>query len=289
MLGRTRLPIAIQQGCDNHCRFCITKVARGAHRNIDLDTIISHIEQGIEQGVREVVLTGVNLAAWGASNSNLASESQLAWLLEQILHRTSIERLRLSSLGPQYLHEDFFQIYADERICDYLHLSMQSGSDAVLKAMARGHGTAEIERIAVRARAVRPHTALAGDLITGFPGESAADHQQSYQLIDSLQFSKLHIFPYSEREGTEAARLTEQVAIAERKARAKELRQLAVTMRQNFIRSQMGRRVAILLEEGGTGLSSHYIRLKPDKSQCCEVGEWCETTLNEQTLAESPA
>jgi threonylcarbamoyladenosine tRNA methylthiotransferase MtaB len=279
--SRTRLPVAIQTGCDNACSFCITRIARGAHRSLPLAGIIRQVKQAVDHGIKEVVLTGINLAAWGCDNSNRPQQARLHQLLEALLQQTAIARIRLSSLGPQYIQPPFFDLLADERLCDYLHISLQSGSDTVLERMARGHGTAELLRIVDRARAVRPATAIAADIIAGFPGEGEAEHQQTLALLRAVQFAKLHVFPYSEREGTPAATAGEVVEMASRKRRAAEIRELGRTMRQAFIRTQMGREFSVLLEGNGTGLSGNYIRMRAGQGR---EGEIVTVTLSEQSL-----
>ncbi len=258
--SRTRLPVAIQTGCDNECSFCITRIARGAHRNLPTDDIIRQIDQAYESGVREVVLTGINLAAWGCEDSRKPQQAKLHELLASILANTEMPRIRLSSIGPEYIQPAFFDVYADERICDYLHISLQSGSDSVLKRMQRGHGTREVEWIAEQARSVRPDTALAADIIAGFPGETDAEHRETLAFIEKLQFAKLHVFPYSVREGTPAAEMP-QLSQQVKKARAAEIRELANTLRKGFIESQLGKTHRVLVEGNGTGLSGNYLRL----------------------------
>ncbi len=258
--SRTRLPVAIQTGCDNECSFCITRIARGAHRNLPTEAIIHQINQAYESGVREVVLTGINLAAWGCEDSRKPQQARLYELLQAILQGTDMPRIRLSSIGPEYIQPAFFDVYADERICDYLHISLQSGSDSVLKRMQRGHGTKEVEWIAERARAVRPDTALAADIIAGFPGETDAEHRETLAFIEKLQFAKLHVFPYSVREGTPAAEMP-QLSQELKKARAAEIRELANILRNGFIESQLGKTHRVLVESNGTGLSGNYLRL----------------------------
>jgi len=281
--SRTRLPISIQNGCDNGCTFCITRLARGEHSNIPEGQIIDQIKHAVDEGVREIVLTGVNLAAWGSDNSNHASASHLHTLLESILSHTSIERVRFSSLGPQYIQPQFFDLYADSRVCDYLHISMQSGSNSVLARMVRGHGTEEIAWIAEMARKVRPNTALAADVIAGFPGETEHEHLETTEFIEQMHFSKLHVFPYSEREGTPAATFTDAVEHQTRKMRAKEIREIAQNLRQSFVQQQMGRKFSVLAEEGGRGLTTNYIRVNCDSAA---QGEIIPVTLNEDNLAE---
>lgn len=281
--SRTRLPISIQTGCDNECSFCITRLARGKHQNIPENQIVEQIKHAVDEGVREIVLTGINLAAWGSDNSKDASASHLHTLLESILSKTTIERVRFSSLGPQYIQPAFFDLFADERVCDYLHISMQSGSDPVLDRMIRGHGTAEIAEIAEMARKVRPNTALAADVIAGFPGETEAEHRQTIEFIKLIQFSKLHVFPYSEREGTPAATYHDSIERKIRKDRAKEIREVAQNLRREFVQEQMDKQFSVLVEEGGRGLTTNYIRLNCGDAQS---GQITTIPLNQKTLAE---
>ncbi len=262
--SRTRLPVAIQTGCDNECSFCITRIARGAHRSLPTEQILRQIDMAYESGVREVVLTGINLAAWGCDDSRQPQQARLHELLEAILAYTEMPRIRLSSIGPEYIQPAFFDVYTDERICDYLHISLQSGSDSVLRRMKRGHGTEEVEQIAERARAVRPDTALAADIIAGFPGETEIEHRKTLAFVERLQFAKLHVFPFSMREGTPAAELPGQLSQESKKQRAAELRELGQKLRGQFIDSQMGKTVQVLVESNGQGLSSNYLRLKTD-------------------------
>ncbi len=282
--SRTRLPVAIQTGCDNLCTFCITRVARGRHRSLPVESIVKQINQALEHDIREVVLTGINLAAWGCEDSNHPQQARLHELLEAILRHTEIPRIRLSSLGPQFIQPGFFDVYQDERICDYLHLSLQSGSDSVLERMVRGHGTEEVYRIAEGARAARPDTAIAADVIAGFPGESEQEHRETMTLLEQVGFAKLHVFPYSTREGTPAATLPGQLPQEVKKARAGEIRDLARRMRKTFLDAQMGKRFQVLVEGGGdTGLSTNYIRMRVEGGG---MGDIVEATLTEDSLAE---
>jgi threonylcarbamoyladenosine tRNA methylthiotransferase MtaB len=282
--SRTRLPVAIQTGCDNLCTFCITRVARGQHRNLDAEDIVNQINLALEHDIHEVVLTGINLAAWGCENSNHPEQARLHELLETILTRTEMPRIRLSSLGPQFIQPGFFDVYQDERICDYLHISLQSGSEGVLERMVRGHGTEEVYRIAERARAARPGTAIAADVIAGFPGESDAEHRETLAFLEAIGFAKLHVFPYSTREGTPAAALSGQIAQEIKKARAGEIRELARTMRKAFLNSQMGKSFNVLVEgSGNNGLSTNYIRMQVENAR---MGDIRKVKLTQDSLVE---
>ncbi len=279
--SRTRLPVAIQTGCDNRCSFCITRVARGPHRSLEAAAIVRQIAQAAEAGVGEVVLTGINLGAWGAEDSTRADSSRLPALLERILRETAIPRIRISSLGPQYLSAGFYDLLADARLCDHLHLSVQSGSPAVLTAMDRGHGREEVLDCAERARRVRPHIALTADLITGFPGEGEREFEETLQLAQAARLTQLHVFPFSPREGTPAATLFQQVPPELSRQRAARLRAESRSLHAQFVATQMGRELEVLAELGGSGLTSNYLRLDTSGA---ERGSWVKVTVTPTSL-----
>jgi threonylcarbamoyladenosine tRNA methylthiotransferase MtaB len=262
LTSRTRLPVAIQTGCDDVCAFCVTRLARGAHRSLPAETVVRQVREAGSRGVREVVLTGVNVGAWGCPDTRRPQESRLAQLLERLLEETDLPRIRLSSLGPQYLGEEFFRVFASPRICDHLHLSVQSGSPTVLARMARGHGVEEVRRVAAAARAVRADVALTADVIAGFPGESGAEHRETLATLESVGFARLHVFPFSARDGTAAASFPDPIPPEVRRARAAELRALGSRMRGTFLASQHGKPAEVLAEHDGTGLTTNYIRLR---------------------------
>lgn len=284
--SRTRLPVAIQGGCDNVCSFCITTVARGDHFNIPLESIIRQINRAVEHGINEVVLTGINLAAWGSSNSRTKpEEAKLGELLKEILKQTEIPRVRISSIGPQFIHEDFYEAYADERICDHLHMSIQSGSPGVLEPMNRGHGAPEIYEIVKRTREIRPNTAYSADFIVGFPGETEKEFQETVEMIKTIKFAKLHVFPYSIREGTGAARMKDQVPEPIKKERAKILRDLGDQLRQEYLESQIGKELEFLVDLKHRGISPNYVFADLDKK--APVGSLQKVLLSPEILRES--
>lgn len=262
LTSRTRLPVAIQTGCDDTCAFCVTRLARGRHRSLPVEQVVHRVRQAEEGGVREVVLTGVNLAAWGCEDTRRPEGARLAELIRRLLADTGMPRIRLSSLGPQYLLPPFFEVLADPRVCDHLHLSVQSGAAGVLRRMRRGHGPGEVLQAAERARAVRPDVALAADVIAGFPGETDGEHRESLGILEAVGFAKLHVFPFSLRPGTPAADLPDQLPAAVRSARARELRELGAESRAAFLRSQLGKPAEVLVERDGTGLTTNYVRLR---------------------------
>lgn len=258
--ARTRAFIEIQTGCDTYCAFCIVPFARGASASRPQAEIIAEIQEKEREGFKEVVLTGINLAAWGASNTNRPQESRFGALLQAILAETKIPRVRISSVGAQFLNADFFAAFRDERICDYLHISIQSGSESVLKQMKRGHGISEIIAVAEKARAVRPDVALTADIIVGFPGETEEDFAASVALAQQIGLAKIHVFPFSPRHGTVAAALPPLPAEVVR-ARAERLRAVGENLRERFITAQIGKERAVLFENLGEGLTGNYLRV----------------------------
>ncbi len=260
---RTRTPIAIQTGCDNACTFCITRLARGKTQDFSEESILRQVNRAVDAGVQEIVITGIQLASWGCGDSAKYPErSRLGVLLQSILDNTQIRRIRLSSIGPQFLNDAFWNVYQNPRICDHLHLSIQSGSAAVLQKMNRGHGIREVYEIFEKARTIRPNTGFSADFIVGFPGETVEDFEMTKDLITKGQLVHCHIFPYSERKGTAAVFQKGVVPIAERKDRAKHLREHAEKVRKAFIASQLGKEFEVLVEHAGTGLTTNYISIK---------------------------
>ncbi|MEI7511619.1 MAG: MiaB/RimO family radical SAM methylthiotransferase [Candidatus Peregrinibacteria bacterium] len=263
---RTRIPIAIQTGCDNACTFCITRIARGRTESFPLSNILFQINRAAHSGAKEIILTGIQLASWGCDDSlKNPQDSRLPELLQEILEKTEIPRIRLSSLGPQFLTPAFFEVFKNPRICDHLHLSVQSGSPEILKKMNRGHGREEILEIAKNARFVRPDTAFTADIIVGFPGETEENFLETLDLVQKVGFSHLHVFPFSPRSGTGAANFPHQISADTKKERALHLRTLGSVLAKDFAQKMEGKTVEVLTELGGSGLSTNYLRLRvPD-------------------------
>ncbi len=241
--GRQRAFVKVQDGCRYRCTFCIVTHARGAEKSRTLNEIIDEINSLHEQGIQEVILTGVHLGGYGSD-----IEQNLATLVETILSKTTLPRLRLGSLEPWDLPEDFFQLFKNSRLMPHLHLPLQSGSDSVLKRMARRCKTEEFNQIVDEARKAVPNINITTDIIVGFPGETEAEWQQSFDFIKQTGFGHIHIFTYSPREGTKAATLPDQLTQVVKKARSQQLHQLAATMKQAFFKQQLGQEAAILWE-----------------------------------------
>ncbi len=277
---RTRAFIKVQDGCDNRCTFCITTLARGEGRSLSIADVLAQIRQAIgpdngqaidpllETSAREVVLTGVHLGSWG---HDLSPRLKLADLVRAILEQTPIARLRLSSLEPWDLEPDFFSLWQDDRLCRHLHLPLQSGSAATLRRMARKTTPAGFVDLVRAARSLVPDVAVTTDLIAGFPGETEAEFAESLEFVQQMQFSGGHVFTYSSRPGTAAARFSGQVPMAVRKARSAQLRQTieadSLAYQQGFIghRLEVLWESAIALDADGwelSGLSDNYLRVK---------------------------
>jgi threonylcarbamoyladenosine tRNA methylthiotransferase MtaB len=269
---RTRIPVAIQTGCDNKCTFCITRIARGKTRDFPKEKIVRHIQQAEKNGIQEIVITGIQLASWGCGNSlKYPEKSQFATLLSYILKNTNIPRIRMSSLGPQFLNDEFFNVLKNPRICDHLHLSVQSGSPNILQKMNRGHSEKEIYEVVKKAKQIRPNGAITADIIVGFPGETEKDFQETVTMAKKIQFSKIHVFPFSPREKTGAAHFPKQISSNTKKYRAQHLRQKAEELRKNFFHTQIGKKTSVLVEERETGFSTNYIRLIVPKGRSGEI------------------
>ena len=241
--GRQRAFIKVQDGCRYRCTFCIVTVARGDEVSRPVENIIDEINTLHQQGINEFILTGVHLGGYGSD-----IESNLTDLIKTILDKTSIPRLRLGSLEPWELPADFFSLFKNSRLMPHLHLPLQSGSDSVLRRMARRCKTEEFAQIVNQARQQIPHFNITTDIIVGFPGETEQEWQDSFDFIKSTGFGHIHIFTYSSREGTKAASLPNPVTNEIKKQRSKQLHILAETMKQQFAEDNIDQQFSILWE-----------------------------------------
>ncbi len=258
--GHTRAFIAVQNGCDHACTFCVIPQGRGPSRSRSVAEVIAEIERHLAGGAREVVLTGVDVTSWG---HDLPDAPRLGALVEAILKACpSLERLRLSSLDGIEIDAALFELLASERrVMPHLHLSLQSGHDLILKRMKRRHSRADAVSLIERLRARRPDLALGADLIAGFPTENAEMHTANTSIIAELGVVHGHIFPYSPRPGTPAARMP-QVAGATIKARAAELRAAVAEERGRWLASLLGTPLEVLAERDGTGHAENFARVQ---------------------------
>ena len=261
---RTRGFVKVQDGCDNHCTYCIVRLLRGSGRSRPVDDVVSKVQVLVDGGCQEAVLTGVNLGAYGR---DLELSNGLSELIRALLDRTDLPRLRLSSLEPWDLDEAFLDLWKDSRLCRQLHLPLQAGCDDTLRRMGRPITTAQFSRLVETARAAVPDMAVTTDIIVGFPGEDDTDFCASYDFVAATPFARLHVFPYSSRPDTPAARLPDQIDRKTRESRARAMRELgneqALRFRQRFV----GREMMVLFERRRrdglcTGLTDNYLRVR---------------------------
>jgi threonylcarbamoyladenosine tRNA methylthiotransferase MtaB len=242
--GRTRAFVKVQDGCDNRCTYCVTTIARGPGTSRPLGEVIAEIQTLEASGYQEVVLTGVHLGSYGHDNKG----PRLQELVAAVLHETTIPRLRLSSLEPWDLQASFFDLWATERLCRQLHLPLQSGSATVLQRMGRQTTPDGFKELARAALKRIPDLALTTDVIVGFPGETETEFEASLALVEELDLARLHVFRFSPRPGTAAARMGNRVARDTVRARSQALRQLAMEKQRGYLARFVGRTVPVLWE-----------------------------------------
>ena len=256
--GRTRATLKIQDGCRNFCAYCAIPFARGPLRSRPLADIRRELERLAREGYREVVLTGIHLASWGVDSG----EGDLCDVLRAAA-ASGVDRIRLGSLEPGFCGERFAETAAAlPQVCPQFHLSLQSGSDAVLRRMRRRYDTAGYARAAALLRQARPGCALTTDVIAGFVGETEAEHAETLAFVARMAFARIHVFPYSRRRGTAADAMEGHLPRAVREARAAELIALGDRLEADYARSLTGREAAVLVEAGSEGYTETYVRTR---------------------------
>ena len=264
---RTRAFIKVQDGCDNHCTFCITRIARGAGRSRSLEEVRQDVRAALDGGAQEIVLTGVHLGSWG---QDFEQPGRLYDLVAALLREADLPRLRLSSLEPWDLDADFFNLWTDARLCRHLHLPLQAGAEETLRRMARKTTPDSFAALVAAARAVSPDIAITTDIIAGFPGESEAAFEESLAFARQMDFAAGHVFTYSARPGTAAARMPNQVPMAERKRRNAALRDALAASSQRYRERFIGAELGVLWESTDSygpqgwhlhGLTDNYLRV----------------------------
>jgi threonylcarbamoyladenosine tRNA methylthiotransferase MtaB len=262
--GKARAFIQVQNGCDHRCTFCIIPFGRGPARSVPMGAIVAETRQLVEAGFREIVMTGVDLTSYGP---DLPGQPTLGQMIRRLLAAVpELERLRLSSLDPVEIDDDLWRLIADEpRLMPHIHLSLQAGDDMVLKRMKRRHLRADAIMACERARGLREGIVFGADLIAGFPTETEEMFLNTLNLIDECGLTYLHIFPYSARKTTPAARMP-QVPTEQRRARAAALRAAGNRRLDLFLTSQIDAEIWALIEKPGEGRSEHYasVRLTDD-------------------------
>jgi threonylcarbamoyladenosine tRNA methylthiotransferase MtaB len=257
---RTRAFIKVQDGCNSSCAYCIVPLVRGGESSMPADQIIAEVGHRVSLGYREVVLTGTKVGSYRYDGVGLAE------LLQRILSETGVSRLRLSSLQPPEISPGLVSLWHDRRLCRHFHLSLQSGSDIVLRRMKRVYTTGEYQQAVSLLREMVPEVAITTDIITGFPGETREEFGQSYELCRSLDFARIHVFPYSLRSGTGAARLPQPVAAGVKRERSGRMLALAAASALSFRRRFLSRKMAVLWEKRAadgvwSGLTDNYIKV----------------------------
>jgi threonylcarbamoyladenosine tRNA methylthiotransferase MtaB len=257
--GHTRAFVAVQNGCDHACTFCVIPQGRGPCRSLNVAEVLREVERHLEQGAPEVVLTGVDVTSWG---NDLPGRPRLGALVRAILDAfPSLRRLRMSSLDGIEIDDGLFDLLAGEpRVMPHLHLSLQHGHDLILKRMKRRHSRADAVSLIQRLRDRRPEIALGADLIAGFPTEDEAMHEANRSIVRELGVVHGHIFPYSPRPRTPAARMP-QVDKPTIKRRAAELRTAVAEVRDEWLRSLVGTAHSVLAETDGTGYAGNFARI----------------------------
>ena len=266
--GRTRAFIKVQDGCDNACTFCVTTIARGQGQSRAIAEVVREVNYLQRAGYQEAVLTGVHLGSYG---HDLGDRAGLRHLVEALLRETAMPRIRLSSLEPWDLSPDFFALWENPRLCRHLHLPLQSGCDATLKRMRRNTNQEQFRALVESARASIPGVRITTDVIVGFPGETESEYAESERFIHEMKFGGLHVFRYSDRPGTPASRMKNQISNSAKKARSAKLIALSEAMERAFAENLLGTRQAVLWEQvnGATpegfinvGYSDNYMRVR---------------------------
>jgi threonylcarbamoyladenosine tRNA methylthiotransferase MtaB len=251
-----RATLKIQDGCDYGCAYCRVPLARGRAVSRPAGEVLAEARTLEEAGYREIVLTGVNIAAYAEGGMGLAE------LVRSVLGQTRLARLRLSSLEPEQLRGALLEVVAESRVCPHFHLPVQSGSDAVLRSMKRRYRSLDVAAAVGSLRDAAGDPFIAADLIAGFPGESEADHALTVSLVQSAGFSQLHVFPFSPRPGTAAWSMTPRVPERVRDERTRELRGMSALLHESYVTRWVGRRVDVLVEDGGRGTSANYLKVR---------------------------
>lgn len=281
--SKTRAYIKIQDGCNQFCSYCIIPYARGPIRSRKLDEIIYETEKLANAGFKEIVLTGIHVASYGKDIDN----TPLKEVLVRVGEVDGIERIRLSSLEPTLIVEDFMKTMVDiGKVCDHFHLSLQSGSDSVLKRMNRKYTTDEYRNIVEIIRKYMPNAGITTDIIVGFPGETDEEFLETYNFVKEINFSRIHVFKYSPRKGTPAAKFENQIDGNIKNQRSEKLIALGEELMEKFSSNFIGANLSVLFEEESNkegyieGYTTNYIRVKVKDSPNI-IGEIKEVKIKE--------
>ncbi|MSO97177.1 MAG: tRNA (N(6)-L-threonylcarbamoyladenosine(37)-C(2))-methylthiotransferase MtaB [Rhodospirillaceae bacterium] len=280
--GRTRAFVQVQQGCDHRCTFCIIPFARGNNRSVPMGRIVEEVRALVAKGFKEVVITGVDITGYGG---DLPGSPTLGQMLRRLLMAVpELPRLRLSSIDPAELDDDLLNVIADQpRVMPHIHISAQSGDDMILKRMKRRHSRADIIAVCDKVREARPDAVFGADIIGGFPTETEEMFENSLALVEECGLTHLHVFPYSIRPGTPAAKMP-QVNGAAIKARAARLRDAGKAAMAAYLRGRVGTQAKVLLERDGQGQCEHYVPVAVAEGAPGELIDVRITGATESTL-----
>lgn len=275
--GRSRAFLQVQNGCDHRCTFCIIPYGRGNSRSVPIGEIVTQIRQIVAEGCKEVVLTGVDVTSYG---HDLPGEPTLGQMMRRVLAMVpELPRMRLSSLDPAEIDEDMWHLIENEpRLMPHLHISFQAGDDMILKRMKRRHNSQHIRDFCAKARALRPDMTFGADVIAGFPTETEEMFLNTQNLIKECDISLLHVFPFSPRVGTPAARMPQNDG-AIIKQRASRLRMLAAKMEDALYERWVGREAEILMEQNGTAHTEAFVPVRLKGGQSLEAGDLARVRL----------
>lgn len=258
---RTRAFVKIQDGCENYCSYCIIPFVRGRCRSKKKDVILEEISSLVNNGYNEIVLTGIHTGNYGVDLGTCFSD-----LLEDILKISGLKRLRISSIEITELDDKFFKLLENPILCNHLHVPLQSGSDRILKLMNRKYDKKEYLSVINKIRSIRPDISITTDVIVGFPGENSDDFNECLSFVKEVNFAKVHVFPYSKRNGTKAARMGGHIDGNTKKERTKELLELSDKLEKEYYNSCIDKKEQVLIEkiENGYayGHTSNYLYLK---------------------------
>ena len=261
----TRAYMKIQDGCNMYCSYCLIPYARGNIASRDMDSIKKEAKRLAQNGYKEIVLTGIHVASYG---KDLRNGTSLIDVIEEVAKTDGIERIRLSSMEPRHITRNFLErMKATEKACDHFHLSLQSGSDEILKAMNRKYDTKIFKEKVDLIREVFPNAGLTTDIIVGFPTETEKNHEETKDFVKEIKFAKTHLFKYSKRDGTKAASMKPEVNGNIKKERLKELEAIEEVNRLNFLKNQIGKTLSVLFESKSdmegykSGYSTNYLRV----------------------------
>lgn len=275
--GRTALTLRVQTGCEERCAYCIIPSTRGASRSRPLPLVLGDVERAVAAGYKEIAITGVHLGSYGR---DLGDGSSLASLLAALASVEADVLFRISSLEPMDCTSEVVDLVASSaRFAPHVHLPLQHGADEMLRAMRRPYTASYYRGLLERIRRVLPHAAIGSDIIVGFPGETADQFDQMRRVLEDLPLTHLHVFPYSDRPGTEASRLHPKVDGRHVRERAREVRAIGERMARRFRQSQIGRTLrALTVDDGRAVVTGNYLKLRLDVR--CARNEWVDVRVD---------